>query len=404
MSAVSGLLSSFQATASDLTGEWQETVFVRNSKGRNTGSTLFGLMTSLESEGAANIEYNWWERDPVRTEVFVNNGAGYASGDTAIVLDDSATNSIWPILSAGHVLFVPRTGEYIQLAVDPTSDSVTVVRGYASSTAAALVDNDPLVIITLGKAEGATPIRASYEQPGVNTNYIQTFNSVVELTNAYMGGELRTDIDGPLDEQRVQALERIANQIEFAYFFGKRNKETVSGNNYRYYTGGILDVLNQAGLTANLLDGLSGTGVTLSTVVNTWLQSFMTVGSDTKLAFCGPKAFSAWSYYANSASNGYRIMQNETVFGMNITTIQTPYGELSLAMHPMLRDAESLQGHMFVVDLMHIKQKTFEPLFLEPNIQLPGQDSYKEQYRAKLGLKVRFAEAFGVAKNLWKLN
>jgi hypothetical protein len=44
-----------------------------------------------------------------------------------------------------------------------------------------------------------------------------------------------------------------------------------------------------------------------------------------------------------------------------------------------------------------------EPLFLEPNIQTPGQDSYKEQFRAKLGLKLRFANAFGYAQSLQKI-
>jgi hypothetical protein len=55
---------------------------------------------------------------------------------------------------------------------------------------------------------------------------------------------------------------------------------------------------------------------------------------------------------------------------------------------------------MFVIDLAMLKQKTMEPLFLEPNIQTPGQDSYKEQYRAKLGLKLKFANAFGYAASL----
>jgi len=35
-------------------------------------------------------------------------------------------------------------------------------------------------------------------------------------------------------------------------------------------------------------------------------------------------------------------------------------------------------------------------LFLEPNIQANGNDSYKEQYRAKLGLKLKFLNAHGV--------
>ena len=55
---------------------------------------------------------------------------------------------------------------------------------------------------------------------------------------------------------------------------------------------------------------------------------------------------------------------------------------------------------MFVIDLQMIVQKVMEPLFLETNIQTPGQDSYQEQFRAKLGLKQKFPQAFGYAYDL----
>lgn len=402
--SISGLLAQFQATPNDLVGEWQDTIFVRNAKGMNNGSTLFGLMSRLENEGSKNIEYNWWEREPARTEIYV--AAIVASGTTSFssgqLLDQLGGVDASPLLADGHVLYLVRTAEYMLVVGDPAASVVTVVRGF-SGTAAATAVGDFLIITTLGKADGAIASHASYEQPEVKTNYVQTFNSVVELANAYMGSELRTDIEGPLNDNRAQALERIANQIEIAYFLGVKKKRTeASGTNYRYFTGGIADALNTAALSNNILNGLGGTGVALA-VFNTWVQSYMTLGSDMKLAFCGPSAYAAISNYANSAANGYRILQNESVFGMNVTSINTPFGELNLVFHPLFKKATTLQGHMFVVDLAHIVQKTFEPLFLEPNIQLPGQDSYKEQYRAKLGLKMKFIESFGYAYNLTKI-
>ncbi|MEI6196617.1 MAG: hypothetical protein WCS42_20055 [Verrucomicrobiota bacterium] len=162
-------------------------------------------------------------------------------------------------------------------------------------------------------------------------------------------------------------------------------------------TNGIADRFGERDPWVEIYNG--GTNVKLSTF-NTWLEQFMTFGSDVKLAFCGPHAYTAVSNFANSATNGYRIMQNETVFGMHITTINTPFGELSLAFHPLFKELAPFNGHMFVVDLPLLAQKTFEPLFLEPDIQVPGEDSYREQYRAKLGLKLKFANAFGMAYDL----
>lgn len=406
MSAVSGLLSSSNiGTANDLVGEFQETIFVRNSKGMNVGSTLFGLMSKLKNEPADNIEYNWFERDPVKRVVY--SGTTIASGVTTLIAKGDAAGATagGVYLSDGHVLRNGTTGEMLRVwgnSGAPATDSVTVTRGYMGTTAAQITAADELMIVSLGKDEGADPVRAVYEDPQTNINYIQTFNSTVNLTNAFKGQVLRSDLDGPLTDRRIQALERISRDIEMAYLMGFKKRDTGT-NGYQYFTGGIYDALlnntNATGLaTSNVVNGNGSKVVTLANF-NAWLGNFMVFGSDTKLAFCGPQAYTALSTYANSATNGYRIMQNETVFGMHITTINTPFGELSLAFHPLLREIPQLNSWMFVVDLPLLVQKTFEPLFLEPDIQTPGNDSYKEQYRAKLGLKLKFANAFGVATN-----
>lgn len=407
MSAVSGLLSSSNiGTTNDLVGEFQETIFIRNTKGFNVGTTLFGLMARLRNESADNIEYNWFERNPVRKTIFVNttNATTPAPGtaDTIVFKETATGGNAWHYLDTGSILRNDVTGEYVRVSSQPTTNTVNVIRGFYGATAA-WTANDAVTIITLGKDEGADPVRASYEDPETLLNYIQTFNSSVFLTNAFKGQVLRSDLDGALTDRRIQALEKISRDIEFAYLMGIKKRETAT-NGYQYFTGGIFHALDSnTALAANILAGGGGAGVSLATV-NTWLESFMSYGSDTKLAFCGPKAYTAFSTFANSAANGFRIMQNENVFGMHITTINTPFGELSLAYHPLLKEAVGYNDWMFVVDLQLLVQKVFEPLFLEPDIQTPGQDTYKEQYRGKLGLKLKFANAFGVAKSFQKIN
>jgi hypothetical protein len=410
MSAVSGLLSSSNGSQDldekgDLVGEYQETILVRNSKGMNAGSTLFGLMSRLKAEPAENTEFNWFERDPVRREI-VSDGADAVApatsgeADTIVFQESSAGGDAWPYLAAGHILRNATTGEYIKVTATPTTNTVSVLRAIHTTVGLAsfvILDNDVWTIITLGKDEGALPTRATYEEPEALTNYVQTYNATVELTNAFKANKLRTDTAGPLKARRIQALERISKDIEGSFLLGVKKRLTGT-NGYEYFTGGIKSAVDSAA-PANALDGLGGTGVALS-VVNDWLQGFMTVGSDAKLALCGPKAYAAFSNFANSAANGFRIMNQETVFGMNITVINTPFGELDLAFHPLLKEIPTYVDWLFVVDLAHVMQKTMEPLFLEPNIQTPGQDSYKEQFRAKLGLKLRFAEAFAYAHGL----
>jgi polygalacturonase len=72
--------------------------------------------------------------DPITTQV--NNGAGYTSSDTDIVVDDGSK------MNFGDLIRVPRTGEVI-LVGSVSSNTVTGVRGNSAGlAAAALLDND----------------------------------------------------------------------------------------------------------------------------------------------------------------------------------------------------------------------------------------------------------------------
>lgn len=404
MSLISGLLSVQNADPDDLTGEWQQHVTVRHAKGIGNGAVLFALLTMLRKENAEATEFHWFERNPVRNDYYAD--ANYSALVTVIGFNDGQTPAgiVWPGLTLNTVLENSRTGEYVRVTADPTSALITVERGFASTTAAAINLGDDWTRISTSAEEGAAPTTAVYETPDELVNYIGTYNASVFLTNAYKGSVLRTDMAGPLRERRLYALEKISGDIEKSFLLGRRNRIIGTTNGaYIYTTGGVRDALVKGGFTSNILNGGGAAGISLANFL-LWLQSFMVYGSPSKLALCGPNAFAAVSNFANSAVGGFRIMNNETVFGMNITTIVTPFGVLELTFHPLLQESIAYQSSMFVIDLPNVVQKVMEPLFLEPNVQTPGQDAYKEQFRAKLGLKLKFAQAFGYANSLQKIN
>lgn len=407
-SNVSGYLGSANADANDAVGEWQQYVLHRNGKGMNTGSTLFGLMSRLANEEADAQVFNWWEKDPVRRTFY--SDASSTDSDTTLTFDDNATSpatDIWVFLAAGAILLNDRTGERIRVATTPTTSTVTVTRGVQGTTAAAINDNDVWTLVTLAKVNGTVPRPSAYAQPTSYTNYIQTFNSTASIDNAYKAGILRTDIEGPQMESQLEALEQIANDIEWAYFLGVKELATVNDgtrNGPAYYTGGIKAAIDTASLTDNALDGNESSGVTLDAFSN-WLESCMTVGSDTKLFLGGPKAYSAITKFANSNSGGYRSTDHsESVWGMAIETIKTPFGELSMASHPLFKNVSVYNDWGFVIDLQLIKQKTMEPLFFQEYEPTNGQDAWQGQFRAKLGLKQKYPEAFAYCYDLQKIN
>jgi len=413
--SVAGYLSRANADTNDDVGEWQQGVLHRNAKGMNTGSTLFALMSRLGNENADSQTYNWFEKDPTRrvfycdTVMTTSSTQIQFSNTTAPGTYDSGTldQTVGTLLKPGAIIENTVTNERMIVVAGSSSYSTPITvsraaRGYNGNATTAVVTAlyQPFVLITLAKPNGSNPIESAFTQPSNYLNYIQTFNSTASVENAYKNGILRTDIDGPWMEQKADALERIANDINLAYYLGVAE---VAGTTYR--TGGVRNGIDKVTLTDNALAGGGSAGVSLDSL-NTWFESFMTWGSDVKLAFCGPKAYSAISKFANSAQGGYRIMQgdNNNEFGLVLTTVQTPFGAIDLCTEPLFKTIPTFNGHMIVIDLELIKQKTFEPLFFEQYAPTPGSDTLQGQFRAKLGIKMKNPQAFGYATNFQKIN
>jgi|GEM_PF-2625865 len=410
MSAVANLLTSSNANPTDLVGEWMPGILVRQGKSANFGSVLLGFFAKLKAEVALNGNYNWWERDPVRSNFY--SDASATATQTTLTFDDGNGNPVVALLAQGSVLFNGRTGEYIKVAQDPatnlTTTPVLVVRDFNNTgvTGVAVNDNDNWSRITEGSLEGSAPRRAAYEQPSNYVNYIQTFKSTAYLSNYYSAGQVRSDLEGPKQDAKVYALEQIVNQIEKAFLLGQKVASTA---NTEQYTGGITAAVDAAitadSSLANIkLNGNGTAGVSLANLL-AWLNAFMVNGSDAKLLMCGPLAYAALSAYANSAQAGFRIMNdNNQVFGLNLTEIQTPYGKASLAMHPLLKNDLNFNSYIIAVDLALVKMKVMEKLHYQEFEPTNGTDAYQGQFRAKLGLMQQFIGAFGYAYGFQQIN
>lgn len=411
MSAVANLLTSTNAQNTDLVGEWLPGILVRQGKSANLNSVLLGLFSKLKVEVALNGSFNWWERDPVRSNFYSDLAA--TSTITTLQFDDGNGNAVVALLAQGTLLQNGRTLEIVKVAQDPatnlTTTPVQVVRNVNGDgvTGVAVNDNDVWSRLTEGFLEGSAPRRAAYEQPTSYINYIQTFKSSAYLSNYYNAGQLRTDMEGPKQNAVNYSLEQVANQIEKAFLFGPKIAATATTEQY---TGGLTTSIDTA-ITADSslsnikLNGNGSSGVSLQNLL-AWLNAFMVNGSDAKLLLCGNLAYSALSSFANSAQAGFRIMNSEDDqrFGLNLIEIQTPYGKASLAMHPLMKNDLNFQDYIVAVDLGLIRMKQMEKLHYQEFEPTNGTDAYQGQFRAKLGIMQQFIGAFGYAYDFSQIN
>lgn len=410
MSAVANLLTSSNANPVDLVGEWMPGILVRQGKSANFGSVLLGFFSKLKAEEALNGTYNWWERDPVRSN-FISDASATAT-QTTLTFDDGNGNPVVALLAMGSVLYNGRTGEFVKVAADPatnlTTTPVQVVRDFNNTgvTGVAVNDNDTWSRVTEAALEGSAPRRAAYEQPTNYTNNIQTFKSTCYLSNYYSAGQVRSNMEGPKKDAQIYSLEQIVNQIEKGFLLGVK----VNGSQTQeQLTGGVTNAIDTA-ITADSslsnikLNGNATAGVSLSSFLD-WLNAFMVNGSEYKLIMMGNLAYSALTKFANSAQAGFRIMNdNNQVFGLNLTEIQTPFGRVSLAMHPLLKNDLNYQSYAIAVDLALVKMKVMEKLHFQEFEPTNGTDAYQGQFRAKLGLMQQYIGAFGYAYGLQQIN
>lgn len=387
-------------------------ILVRQGKSVNFGSVLLGFFSRLPAQRALDGFYNWWERNPRRSNYY--STASATSTQTYLQWESEGNQPVVALLAAGCILWNGRTSEYVRVSVDPptstTTTQVQVVRDCFDTgvTGVAVDQGDIWSIITYGAVEGSAPRRASYEQPSSQVNFIETFKSSAFLSNYYNAGQIRTDMEGPKQNAKNYALENIVNDIEKALLFGQKQAQT---STTPQYTGGITNAIDTAiTMDSNLagikLNGGGTGGVSIQDVLD-WLNAWMVNGSDAKLLMCGNLSYSALSSYAISAQAGFRIMngnEGKQVFGLNLIEIQTPYGRASLAMHPLMKNDINFQSMIVGVDLGLVRLKVMEKLHYQEFEPTNGTDAYQGQFRAKVGLMQQFIGAFGYAYNFSKIN
>jgi len=327
-----------------------------------------------------NPKFAWFEDKYLSFNTAINNGAGYTAAATSLIVDDANIFRPFDIMKA------LRTGEVMLVtAINSVANTVTVVRGYGSTAAAALVDNDDLMCIGNANPEGS-----SYpEMKGVNTqevfNYTQIFKTPVSLTRTaadqkmYAGGDEYT-------RRLKKAGVAHGLSMERAFLYGEKSIDTTTSSDGPIrMTGGILSFINtnvRSDVDHNLTQAEWEAFLNDLAFAN---------GSQKKLVLVGgiiAQALNQWmynkvSYNKNMMKYGLRLMEYECVNGVaNIT-------------HSRLLDTYAAgKGMAVVVDIENIKQRPFvnADTKLQKDIQAPGQDKKVSQYLTEVGLQVELEE------------
>jgi hypothetical protein len=178
-----------------------------------SSAPLTVLANRLNKRPTVNPEYSWQEDHLEPRFDAINNGAGYTSGATSLVVDNGA-------YFAQHDLFkITRTGELIKV-VSVSTNTLTVVRGIGGG-AAAIVDNDELLIMGSAQPEGDTSKPARSGNPTKVTNYTQIHRTPFESTETLIHSDTFTN---PKDFDRQANKAGIEHNKSWEYITGTASR------------------------------------------------------------------------------------------------------------------------------------------------------------------------------------
>lgn len=403
MAAIAGLRGSGSFGADERPTDFREYILWSNPNGE---APLQALMSKMGSESTTDPEFSWWEEKLGTVRLQVNGAA--LIGDTSITVDtEDLAAGQWGALNvvAGDLLAVETangiwTGEILRVSADPSSDtSLTVARGHAGSTAAAIADNTWLTRIGNIHSEGSLAPSATTRNPTKLRNYCQIFKKTYQITETQKAiSGMRTG--NPKDNDKKRKLHTMMTDMEMAFIYGRAYEGVGANGQPERSTGGLLSFL-----TTNRVEfGGGGTAWSEDNLIDFLAQMFNYDGQgagNERLAFCGNSALTAINKLArNSTSTRINFEGTVKTYGMELTKWVLPQGTIYLKTHPLFNTHPVLSKALMAINPKGIKERPLRPLKLKENTQ-PANADYEEGYWiAETGLEVNHEETMCYAGNL----
>jgi hypothetical protein len=305
----------------------------------------------------------------------VNYSTGYTDGATSVVVDNGS------YFRSGHVIRNTDTGEQM-LVTGVSTNTLTVTRGWGTTAAAAIADNNTIMIVADASAEGATSATAKTTQEAVKTNYTQIFRTPFEVTGTADASEQY----GGKDIAYLQKKHGIEHKrdMERAFLFGEA-KNDVSGSKPIRATAGL-----NSFITTNRTDA---SGTLTEAEFETFCRTLFRYGSSKKVLFASPLLVSAINSWALGK---LQTVSSEKTYGISVKEYLGGHGTLYIVKHNLLE--QDYAGYGMAVDTDNVRYRPLRgrDTKLKMNIQANDSDTRKDEYLTEAGLEVKLEKTHGV--------
>ncbi len=258
---------------------------------------------------------------------------------------------------------------------------------------------DRVALLSPSYEDGATKGTALSKTTESDYNYTQIMRVPIEVTYRMANASLH----GPdkLALMKRDAIRNWKRQLERNFLFGERGID-LSGTHERTFTEGFVTWMLRKNYSDNIIrDATNLSALTFDSLMDHMEVLFRYKSSATKWAFCSRDVIAHINKAAfiggiSNVSAQWQIGNRQNQYGINVMSINNPFGTLNLVECPALEG--EYRAHMIVVDPMGVKYRYFNGYDVQwkdidyaDNAAKYGQEIY-----ADLGLEMTMPENHGL--------
>lgn len=295
---------------------------------------IFALSSgSVQFQLTSKIHY-WFMKQPYSSKLIASAAANNTA--TSITVDKGA------VVEPSSVIMNTKTNEYMFVSA-VSGNTLTVVRGFAESTAAAVTQNDELLYLGTAKKEGSLAPNPKYRRGVPRMNYSQIFRNGWGTTRT---AEYIKFITGnKVTENKEDAVSMHAQDIEMALLLGRKSLNQVDGSEVLSTMDGLMSIVknNTALVAAATLDS-----------IQEWMYSnFETCPEgvpNERVVMTSLNVLYILNKLIREAGGSYYPIGTATkVYGLDVYALQLPgMQEVKILAHPLFSQTESLSKSMLV--------------------------------------------------------
>lgn len=291
----------------------------------SSGATQFQLTSKI---------HYWFMKQPYSSKLIASAAANNSA--TSITVDKGA------VVEPSSVIMNTKTNEYMFVSA-VSGNTLTVVRGFAESTAAAVTQNDELLYLGTAKKEGSLAPNPKYRRGVPRMNYSQIFRNGWGTTRT--AEHIKFITGNKATENKEDAVSMHAQDIEMALLLGRKSLNQVDGSEVLSTMDGLTSIVknNTALVAAATLDS-----------IQEWMYSnFETCPEgvpNERVVMTSLNVLYILNKLIREAGSSYYPIGTATkVYGLDVYALQLPgMQEVKILAHPLFSQTESLSKSMLI--------------------------------------------------------